>query len=84
MQEQQRNAILITLKMNSFYKESDIIISENNSKITNNETHCLLRFEVSTVVKIHVDVLWVITSCSLVGEYYYFGGIYCLCIQDTS
>jgi hypothetical protein len=70
--------------MNNFSKESDIIISENNSKITNNEIHSLLRFEVFTVVKIHVGVLWAITSCSLVGEYYYFGGIHCLCLQGTS
>jgi hypothetical protein len=70
--------------MNNFYKESDVIISENNSKITNNEIHSLLRFEVFTMVKIHVDVLWVIISCSLVGEYYYYGGIDCLCVQGTS
>jgi hypothetical protein len=36
------------------------------------------RFDVSTVVKIQVQVFWVVTSCTAVGEYQHFGGPFCL------
>jgi len=39
------------------------------------------RFEVFAVVKIQVEVFWVVTSCSDVVRYHRFGGFYCLHLQ---
>jgi hypothetical protein len=38
------------------------------------------RCEVFTAVKIHVQVFWVVTLCSVVG-YHCFGGPYCLHLE---
>jgi hypothetical protein len=39
-------------------------------------------FEVLTAVIVSMLVFCVVTSCGLVGRYKYFGGIYCLHLQD--
>jgi len=39
-------------------------------------------FEVFTVVKIHIEVFWIVTSCSVVVGYQNFGGPCCLHLQD--
>jgi hypothetical protein len=39
------------------------------------------RFQVFTAVKIHVEVFWVVTPCSVVVGYERFGRPCCLCLQ---
>jgi hypothetical protein len=42
----------------------------------------VLILKVSTTVKIRLLVLWLLTSCSLVGGYRSFGKSYCLHLQE--
>jgi hypothetical protein len=51
-------------------------------KSTNCEDPHYARFEVFTVVKIEVEVFWVVTPCSAVAGYQHFRGPCCLLLQD--
>jgi hypothetical protein len=41
-----------------------------------------IKFEVLTVVKMSLLVLWVVTLCGLIHRYLCFGETYCLHVQD--
>jgi hypothetical protein len=41
-------------------------------------------FDIFTVVKMWIVVIWVVTPCDLVGGYERFGGTYCFHLQGGS